>query len=153
MFLSDKLIKKLESFQGSLMKRSLGLSKFSDHSKLLEAPNIPKVSDSILVNNMTISLWKRIFNVNSPVRELCICFLSKYVLNGKCIPDTVMGRVVKLGFSPTRAALSTKNTLHSKPLDGIVDYLRSGIFRPNNYTIVWTFTMLLHVQFYMYFLM
>ena len=55
MCLSDKLIKKLESFQGSLMKRSLGLSKFSHHSKLLEALNIPKVSD--LINNMTISLW------------------------------------------------------------------------------------------------
>ena len=132
MCLSDKLIKKLESFQGSLMKRSLGLSKFSHHSKLLEALNIPKVSDSI--NNMTISLWKRIFNVGSPARDLCrpICFLSKYVLNGKCIPDTLMGRVVKLGFSPTRAALSyNKPTLHSKPLDGIVDSLRSVIFNQN----------------------
>ena len=114
MFLSDKLIKKLESSQGSLMKRSLGLSKFSHYSKLLQALNIPKVADSI--NNMTISLWERIFNVDSLVRDLCICSLSKYVLNGKCIPDTLMGRVVKLGFSPTRAALSyTKPTLHSKP--------------------------------------
>ena len=81
MFLSDKLIKKLESFQGSLMERSLGLSTFSHHSKLLEALNIPKVSDSI--NNMTISLRKIIFNVDYPVRDLCICFLSKYVLNGQ----------------------------------------------------------------------
>ena len=112
------------------MKRSLGLSKFSHHSKLPEALNIPKVSDSI--NNMTISLWKRIFDVDSPARDLCICFLSKFFLNGKCIPDTLMGRVVKLGFSPTRAALSyTKPTLHSKPLDGIVDSLRSVIFSPN----------------------
>ena len=112
------------------MKRSLGLSKFSHHSKLLEALNIPKVSDSI--NNMTVSLWKRIFNVDSPVRDLCTCFLSKYVLNGKCIPDTLMGRVVKLGFSPTRAALSyTKPILHLKPLDGIVDSLRSVIFSSN----------------------
>ena len=40
-----------------------------------------------------------------------------------------MGRVVKLGFSPTRAALSyTKPILHSKPLNGIVDSLRSVIF-------------------------
>ena len=50
---------------------------------------------------------------------------SKYVLNGKCIPDTLMGRVVKLGFSPTRAAL------HTKPLGGIVHSLRSVIFSPN----------------------
>ena len=62
------------------MKRSLGLSRFSHHSKLLEALNIPKVSD--LINNMTISLWRIIFNVDSPVRDLCICFLSQYVLNG-----------------------------------------------------------------------
>ena len=70
--------------------------------------------------------------MDSPVRDLCICLLFKYVLNGKCIPDTLMGRVVKLGFSPTRAALSyTKPTLLSKPLDGIVDSLRSVIFSPN----------------------
>ena len=69
---------------------------------------------------------EKIFNVDSPVRDLCICFLSKYVLNGKCIPDTLMGRVVKLEFSPTRAALSyTKPTLH------FVDSLRSVIFSPN----------------------
>ena len=40
MFLSDKFKKKLESVQGSLMKRSLVLSMFSHHSKLLEALNI-----------------------------------------------------------------------------------------------------------------
>ena len=51
-----QVIKELESFQGCLMKRSLGLCKFSHHSKLLEALNIQKVSDAI--NNMTISLWK-----------------------------------------------------------------------------------------------
>ena len=81
---------------------------------------------------MTISLGKIIFNVDSPVRDLCICFLSKYVLNGKCVPDTLMGRVVKLGFSPTCAALSyTEPTLHLKPPDGIVDSLRGVIFSPN----------------------
>ena len=59
-----------------------------------------------------------------------IYVLSKYVLNGKCIPDTLMGRVVKLGFSPT--ALSyTKPILHLKPLDGVVDSLRSVIFSSN----------------------
>ena len=112
------------------MKRSLGLSKFSHHSRLLEALDIRKVSDSI--NNMTITLWKIIFNVDSLVRDLCICFLSKYVLNGKCIPDTLMGIVVKFGFSPAWAALSyTKPTLNSKPLDGIVDSLRRVTFSPN----------------------
>ena len=79
-----------------------------------------------------MELRKIIFNVDSPVRDLCICFLSKYILNGKCIPDTLMGRVVKLGFSPTRGAPSyTKPTLHSKTLNGIVDSLRSVIFCPN----------------------
>ena len=44
-----------------------------------------------------------------------ICFLSKYVLNRECIPETLMGRVVKLGLSQTWAALSyNKPTLHSK---------------------------------------
>ena len=51
MFLSDISIKKLNFFQGSLMKRSLGLSKFSHHSKLLEALYIPKVSDFSMEKN------------------------------------------------------------------------------------------------------
>ena len=55
------------------------------------------------------------FNVESLVRDLSICFFSKYVLNRKCIPDTLMGRVVKLGFSPTRAALHpTLNPLYTR---------------------------------------
>ena len=72
-FLSDKLLWKLESFQVSPIKRSLGLkkSKFIHHSKLQEALNIQKVSDAI--NNITISLWKRIFNGDSPVGEIHVC--------------------------------------------------------------------------------
>ena len=84
MFLSDKLIKKLESSQASLMKRLLGLSKFSHHSKLLEALNISKVFDSI--NNMAISLWRIIFNVDSPVRDLCICYLFQICVTWKMYP-------------------------------------------------------------------
>ena len=108
------------------MKRSLGLCKYSHHSKLLEALNIQKVSDAI--NNMTISLWKRIFNVDSPVRDLCMCFLSKYFLNGKYIPETLMGRVIKLGLA---VLTYTKLTLHPKPMDGIVDSLKSVISSPD----------------------
>ena len=81
---------------------------------------------------MTIYLWIRFFYVDSPVRDLCMCFISKYVSNGEYIPATLMGRVIKLGLSPTRAALSyTKPTLHPKPLDGIVDSLKSVISSPD----------------------
>ena len=139
------------------------------------------MSDSI--NNKTISLWKLIFNVDSPVRDLCMCFLSKYLLNEECIPETLMGRVVKFGFFPARAALfCTKPTLHPK-LFFIVNSLISVIFSPNllsrgssshtllklltkaqviyfmgflctilSYHTSMAFSMLLHVHFYMYFL-
>ena len=121
--------------------------------------------------------------VDSPVRDLCMCFLSKYVLNEECIPETLMGRVVKLGFFPARAALFyTKPTLHPK-LFFIVNSLISVIFSPKllsrgssshtllklltkaqviyfmgflctilSYHTSMAFSMLLHVQYYMYFL-
>ena len=56
MILSDKLLNELESFEGSLTKR---LSKFSHHSKRLDAPSTQNVS--VAINNMTISLWKWFF--------------------------------------------------------------------------------------------
>ena len=37
---------------------------------------------------MTITLWERIIIVDIPILDLCMCFLSKYVLNGMYPRDT-----------------------------------------------------------------
>ena len=55
------------------------------------------------INIMTTPLWKRIFNVDSSVRDLCLCAAFSY----------------------------TKPTLHPKPLDGIGDFLKRVIFSPD----------------------
>ena len=68
---------KLESLQGTIVKAFLGLSRYSHHSKLLTALDILPIEESI--KSMSVSLIKRIFLVNSPVRSLCSFFMSKYL--------------------------------------------------------------------------
>ena len=70
MFLSDQTCKKLESFQGSLINRTLGLRKCIHHTELVQALRINTISDNL--KKTTISLWERIFKVDSPVRDLYI---------------------------------------------------------------------------------
>ena len=60
---------KLESLQGTIVKALLGLSRYSHHSKLLTALDILPIEES--TKSMSVSLMKRIFLVNSPVRSLC----------------------------------------------------------------------------------
>ncbi|KAK2149411.1 hypothetical protein NP493_2992g00000 [Ridgeia piscesae] len=61
-------MRRLESVQGSLIKRSLGLSKLSHNTALFEALNIEKIED--IVNRNVLSLYNRIFKVESPARRL-----------------------------------------------------------------------------------
>ena len=68
-YLSRAMYGKLESLQGTVVKAFLGLSRYSHHSKLLTALDILPIEKSI--KSMSVSLMKRIFLVNSPVRSLC----------------------------------------------------------------------------------
>ena len=121
--LSETLTRELESLQGFLIKRSLGLSKYSHHTKLLQAMNIPSVGDTIKL--MTVSLWKRTFKVDSPLRNLCLFFISKYIATGISHPGTLTGRIIQLGLSPIATAL-TSSRLHipQRNEDGAIDSLR-----------------------------
>ena len=64
--LSKIQFKNIESTQGSLIKQSLGLSKYSHHSKLLTAVNVSRCVE--IINNCGINLWRRIFKVDPPLR-------------------------------------------------------------------------------------
>ena len=82
---------KLESLQGTIVKAFLGLSRYSHHSKLRTDLDILPIEESI--KSMSVSLMKRIFLVNSPVRSLCSFFMYKYLLTGKYSKSTLFGRL------------------------------------------------------------
>ena len=66
--LSSTDIKTMETSQRKMIKQSLGLSKYSRNTNLLQAQNINKVSHNIIHN--TLSLWNRLFCVKS-TKILC----------------------------------------------------------------------------------
>ena len=74
----------LESVQGRLIKQSIGLSKLSQNTALLKALNIEKIED--IVNRNVLSLYNRIFKVESPARRLMQHLLSRFILYGETVP-------------------------------------------------------------------
>ncbi len=132
---SAKEIKCLESFQGSIMKSGLYLHKFSHHSDLLKALNISKISD--VISQQRVNLFRRAFKVITPYSKLCIELMAKYFSCGKVVYDTLIGRVINMGLSPTLVAfsdVSPKLESSSVP-NGVCDSLRfilNGHIRPGN---------------------
>ena len=90
-------MRRLESVQGKLIKQSLGLNKRSHNTNILRALNINKVQD--IVNRNVLSLYTRIFKVESPARRLMIHFLTRYIVHGVAVPGTLIQRVVDIGIS------------------------------------------------------
>ena len=73
--LTRKHLQDPESAQGCLVKQSLGLSKFCHHTSLLKALNINCVCNIVLCD--TVSLVRRISQLDSPARDLLTCLLSR----------------------------------------------------------------------------
>ena len=88
-------MRRLESVQGSLIKQSLGLSKLSHNTALLKALNIEKIED--IVNRNVLSLYNRIFKVESPARRLMQHLLSRFICYGETVRGTLLDRVVSMG--------------------------------------------------------
>jgi len=118
----------LESVQSKLIKQSLGLSKRSRSSYLLQALNVTSVEERIKQN--TASLLKRIYVIDSPVKNLTNYFLSMYISQGITYPGTIIQRVVSYGLSPTNCIFNKYN-LVSQPDCGVVDSLRSLLSHVN----------------------
>ena len=95
-YLNRAMYSKLESLQGTIVKAFLGLSRYSHHFKLLTALDILPIEESI--KSMSVSLMKRIFLVNSPLRSLCSFFMSKYLLTGKYSKSTLFGRLLDINI-------------------------------------------------------
>ena len=122
--LSNRDVQKLESTQANLLKQALGLRKRSHHSNLLQALHVQKVSDVITKN--TLSLYYRIFTVDTPTRDLCTELLNMYITKGKIIDGTILSRVRNSGHSPVLAAFNKCNLPHNyhSVEDGVVSSLR-----------------------------
>ena len=129
--LSNADIRNLESTQGTLVKRFLGLGKSHRHSKLLSALGIPKIRD--LINSMRFSLCYRIGRINSPARDLHFHSLARFVATGSLVRGTLVSNIVKAGFSPVLASFSKARPGPGVPTftDGVVDSLRTLLLDPN----------------------
>ena len=123
--LSKIQFKNIESTQGSLIKQSFGLSKYSHHSKILKAVNVSRCVETI--NNCRINLWRRIFKVDSPLRNLCYYFAARYIEHGEVLPKILAANIINMGVPLMLNAFNCKrhrqNVVKDKD-DGVVDTLR-----------------------------
>ena len=122
---------KLESTQGSLVKRYLGIGKRSHHSSLLKASGISRIPN--IVCNKTLSLLNRIFKLNTPLLGFYAHLLAEFIVHGHLYHDTIIGRIVNSGYSPTRVAFTSCRHIPSEmhQEDGVVDTLRYLICHDN----------------------
>ena len=136
--LSDKDIKKLRMSQTNVLKGVLGLSKRNHHSNLLSALGLPMVDDVIVKN--TLGFYNRIFNVDSPLVQMQNNFLCHFLKTGCTMKNTMIDKIVNMGFSPLSIAMDTsfkcKFSSHTQA-DGTVDSLRYLLFH-DNYIQPWS---------------
>ena len=124
----------LESVQASTLKRLLGLPIRSHSSQLMSALNVRKVSD--IIGDGCISLWNRIFMVDSPARVLCARLLADYILYGSVIPGSLLGRLVSFGVSPLKSLFGFSQRVQvvdgaTPHENGVVDSLRYLVMHEN----------------------
>ena len=126
--LSDTDIKGLKTSQGNIIKRIMGVNKRSHHSSLLKALGIPPV-DMIIQNNC-LRLYRNIFKVDSPARDLQSILLADYLLTGSLTKGTLLERIVKAKQNPLEIVLgeqtisATTKYDHCTYENGIIDSLR-----------------------------
>ena len=118
---------KLETLQGNLLKQSLGLSRRSHSTDLLQALGVPKIKEVILTKQF--SLLKRMMHTKSPNQRFYSSLLSKYILTGEYCCHTLIGRIIDAGYSPILVA-STKGSVRpvKQIKNGIADTIRTCIF-------------------------
>ena len=131
--LTECSIQKLESMQGSILQKCLGIGNRSHCSKKLKSLGI------------SLSIWKFIKTLYltcivflksiPPIEDYIRFYFGKYVTEGTKILHTQIDRVVGLGDSPTfnKPLLGYSNTND----DGVVDSLRY-LLHHENYIKPWS---------------
>ena len=134
---SNKHMADLESTQGTMVKRFLGIGKRSHHTSLLKALGIPRISDCLTWK--TLSLFNRSFKVESPLLSLHARMLAEYIVNGRTSKGSTIDRIISYGYSPIDTAFSDSCSVSSAvacapfsgPSDGIVDSLKYLVYHEN----------------------
>ena len=121
--LSKIPFKNNESTQSSLIKQSLGLRKYSHHSKILTAVNVSRCVGTII--NCRINLWRRIFKVNSPLRNPCCYFAAQYIGHSDLYPQTLTANIINMGVPLILKAFNCKHDRQNVVKDEcVVDTLK-----------------------------
>ena len=117
-----------------MLKALMGLGKRSRSTPLLAALRVSYIKD--IVNRDTLSLYRRIFNISSPVRDLQTFFLSQYIVHGYTTRGTLVHRIANIDPSLLGAGFSTVKHItipvssRTQPEAGIVDSLRFLLGHP-----------------------
>ena len=72
----------MESYQGTAVKQFLGIGKRSHHSNLLEALYIPTVKSIVDRNVPVLSMYYRVFQTESPLKQIYCLQFGRYTLTG-----------------------------------------------------------------------
>ena len=122
--------RKLSGAQGTILKRVMGIPNRSHHSKLLEAMDVPKITEVIKHN--TLTLYNRIFKCECPAKEVQTRFLSNYLKGGKLTGSSLLHKVISCGASPVETALnSPAKVAPNDTADGFIDSLQYMILHDN----------------------
>ena len=130
--ISSKILNQMESLQGTLVKRCIGVPKRNHHTTILNALEIRPLQTAI--RQQTTSLFSRIFKVDSQMKDICITLLAQYKLQKKLCPGTIVERLVRMGISPlettfARPLKSSQYTSH----DDVVDTLKNLMMHEHFY--------------------
>ena len=81
-----------------------------------------------------LSLYNRIFKVESPARRLMQHLLSRFIFYGETVPGTLLDRVVSVGESPTKRAFNSQHIpeISVTNNDGLVDSIRHLLYTDNS---------------------
>ena len=124
----DKDLQNLNTVQGKLIKQSLGLSKYSHNTQLLEAISITGKSVTDIVARNTVGLYHRKYKVVSPTRTINFYLMSLYLLNGTLVPGSLLERIVRYGYSPIELMITQPNRKCFSGQGGHVDSLISLLY-------------------------
>ena len=80
-----------------------------------------------------LSLYNRIFKVESPARRLMQHLLSCFIFCGETVPGTLLDRVESMGESPTKRAFNSQHIPETSVTnnDGFVDSIIHLLFTDN----------------------
>ena len=134
--LSNGNSKKLSSTQGSHVKCCLGTSQRSHHTRLCAAAGVPSIESQI--TSRTASLYHRLFQADTPTRDLNLYFISNFVANGHVIAGTLISQLCNLGLSPSRLLFNkySNSFLNFEEEDAITDSL-SFLIHSDNFAKPW----------------